>query len=545
MNVSRSIVALTTVSIFLVLAAAYWRLDVPGLSDEVAYIAMARYIADGTIYNMSFNPPYRFGGALLISPFYYAFGDSYTSYNFSILLSCLFIALLPFSLLLLAKQFGFRVGYKEFIAIAIVALLPNFFYHGSAAWAEAAFRFFFVIYILFAARFHNTGNPVNAVMCIVSGAVLYSLHQRAAFLVPLSLVLILYVCMAKAMRWYVYFGLLVLAVLSIWSVVSVHEHFIDVFWPGRADDAGTASQMLRRIFSEDGPRKLIGVSFGHLWSQLASTYGLWGAGVICALVQIFSRDRMGAIYMLILASTASIFAASAAQMILLHRIDHAVFARYNDGASPVLVALGLLFILRESQRRVRNAVSLSAGAAILSALAVGVLLAPEDFRRFTPSAMPAAMWIGLFADIQANLNPVLIAGTLLMTTLSGAFIAFGRGALVILAGVVLVVNSVVYTSAIAEHATRKDAMASRVDHYDKVPGTIYWDVSARFKFDLTFDQMLAVRQRMPTSNLSENDIPEGAGAVTLVGFSKDGYSCVSVIPGGVQLMLRGPGKPQC
>jgi len=116
---------------------------------------------------------------------------------------------------------------------------------------------------------------------------------------------------------------------------------------------------------------------------------------------------------------------------------------------------------------------------------------------------------------------------------------------VILASVVLVVNAAVYTSAIAEHATRKDAMASRVEHYDKVPGTIYWDVSARFKFDLTFDQMLAVRQRMPTSNLSENDIPEGAGAVTLVGFSKDGYSCVSVIPGGVQLMLRGPGKPQC
>lgn len=520
--------------------------DGPIVPDEIGYLAIANYILNSEILNVSAIPTYRFGQAILLLPSF-AFGDSQAeAYRIGSAISCIQAALVPIVLIGIAWKLGFEISKRAVIAAFVVTLFPNYFYHASLVWPEASFRLFFLAAIYFVAWAWESKQSKLWVLASLVVVWLYALHPRSLGVVPVAAVLVFVACSRGGVNKIVAGLSISILMAGVLLVNHFQQHFVDILWPGKGSDVSVIRTLIAMIFSGETILRVLSVSSGQAWALIVSSFGLYVVGLIYSAQLVISQPSLRPPIIFALGASAAIFIASVVQMAAyLTRIDHVIYGRYNDGANIFFVWLGLLYVLEAKPLRqvAYLVVGLAVGFGALTALfssgfPVATIIDPN---------VASLIWVGrLIHFSEITLDELLFIGTLS----TSAFIVSlwlmpskTRVALVIAA--ISVCSYYAYYAKEGWHRGRGSMVEANASSYLPYLGSLYWDISARYNDNVVFDQYMAVEDPIPWSDISVSHIPYGSATIVASDLKVHGYSCAAQLSHGLVLLVRGPAPTHC
>lgn len=523
-------------------------LDTPLISDEVAYIEIAKYFSFSHLPNLYSDPPYRFGQPLALSWIFSLTEDVSVFYKVSIFITVLESSIIPIILFLIAKWAGARTGVYTVICCIIVSTIPAHFYANSAMWPENSIRLMFVSIVLSYIVSWRRNNLIAIMAIAILSGMLPAFHSRFVFIPFISIVFLVFLGISGRYR-KARLAICILTIIALFYLVDIgNKTVLSALWPEWSGDVGTIRTFISRLESLDGLHRVAAVSFGQIWSQIVSSFGLWAIGIIYIFYHIYTKKENWVAYLFIVLMMATVFAASVMQMTVLGRVDHLVFSRYNDAVSPLINLLGILYVAQLIPRGISiKSEWLSAATGLLGTAAF--LLALEfSMKRFVLPGAPALLWTGWLAKIDESPLPVIFLGTVAGSLAFAVILSnLGKRTIISLLLVCVVASDFVIYSEIQSLADdRSQENVRRGNVYDIVDGEdIYWDKSVSRLFNLTFDQLVVVGKPMPSSDIVNNDIPYGTAAVVSPDFGKDGYRCIGVLSPQVKLIERRSGAGPC
>lgn len=334
---------------FVALAGTFFRTH-PTVPDEVGYIAVAKFLSAHDAPTMASASYYYFGYSLFILPAALFDGSSSSFFFAAMMVNSLAIALCIPVLLGIAKQAGYEISPKIICVSIVVAFWPSQFWQAYVAWSELLFRFFFLLLVLQAMRLAQNVNINNSIFFVLVVGALYAIHPRALPLLPVASVYFALCALNNDNKKADYPSLFVglIGIVAVFLIMKwAHWYVYSRVWESQVGDTGRLREMIQIALTPFGFKRMILVSLGQIWYQLASTLGLAAVGTLYLLWNFISGRSTsharcaGFIIVCILA----VFAASVGQMINPSRLDHVVYGRYVDGCTSILVFFGLLSLI--------------------------------------------------------------------------------------------------------------------------------------------------------------------------------------------------------
>jgi hypothetical protein len=355
------LLALTT----LVTAGRFWfssnRTMIHIAIDEPAQLAMARWLAGGTRWNLFDHSTWRPGMATLLTPLYWFTDDTTTLMRGGLLIGAVLGGVGAVLLARIACRITTMSPLACVVTAAVVALAPSSLAATSYIWAESLVTVTFLGALLLTIDTYDSGRIGSAIGAIVVSVLGFVAHGR---LLPfVALVAVVVVGRFALRREWRHAGLL--AVIAIgWTVIG-HTYTTWIFnhvWddPGSSNTVGSITTRLPRV--TDNAQSLVGQS----WYQFVATAGLAAAGVGVAIVAAVRRDAHRAPLTprnarILLTYTLPLVAVSVIFMSGRTRADQRIYGRYNDAIMWPLIIVGVAWLL--SLRHAVRPVRLVAGVA--------------------------------------------------------------------------------------------------------------------------------------------------------------------------------------
>ena len=266
-----------------------------------------------------------------------------------------------------------------FVAAVAGACVPAVVLQVPRAWSELAFTLAFAIWSALLLRFSRIGPVRGGVPLAVSAALLVSLHRRATAVVLVTAAVLVVAALLEGARradhgrrpgeviarapWapvalaLAVGGVVLAGALAIDAVV-VDQLYQGVTSGSRLDKIDNLTSMIW------GPTLL-----GHVWTMLATTFGLVGVGLVS--LAWLARERRHELWavslgvaVLGLLATSVIFLAAGS------RADQVVYERYVAPTTPVLVAVAVACLAARL-----GPVRAAAGASVAVLAGTGAVLA--------------------------------------------------------------------------------------------------------------------------------------------------------------------------
>lgn len=540
---SRLLVLVATAAVFLVYAASTWVRTLPMIApDELGFISQAQLLAGVPAVNMGSEPYYHFGYSLLLVPVWWVTQDPLLAYKGFMLINAVLAALLVPLLVAIGDTFGFRRSPGLVLAAALVAIWPSSFFVSHFAWSDALFRLVFAANVWALTRVAHRPQLGWAILFAASAAALFAVHPKALLILALAPAALIMLRVIRVLDTRTLIAALVVFVVLVTGEMLAMDALHAALWH---NDAYSAQQtLLGRIMRPEALFTGLIVVLGQLWYQLAASLGLAVLGVWFVIRYALARHppvmRLAAGYTL--AAALAVALASVIQMLEPLRVDHIAYGRYIDGASVVLVWLGLCWLVfgeRGQGQRIAGVVV----AAII--LAGGLVLAAQNMMAGLESAHPENVaglgWIfhtsstpWQFFSITSMLL-VVPAGLLLLTR------RFGQ--LAVVAGFVVVASAFVHLHT-AQHARAQleylseDAGAIRAQNL----APLYWTDAVRQKSLWSYHLQYTLGTSFKDLDVA---LPQGAGLVSLEA-GADGLACAVALPQELFLLANPPdAKPGC
>ncbi|RJT42014.1 hypothetical protein D3227_04875 [Mesorhizobium waimense] len=541
-QVGFSRIAAAGVVLFVILVYATSDGTVPVLPDEVGYLAIAKYLATGEALNLSTLANYSFGHAVLLTPAFWVTSDVATVYRIGVVVSCLATAMVPVVLIGIAEKIGQPRSLFLVACSFLVAVFPAYSYHNAVVWSDATFRLAFLLTVFAFTSAWVAGRPWRWVLFGAMVIILYAIHPRALGIVPVAFVALVVARAMQKATW-TEVGASAAAMLLLWfGVDAANNHFEIAIWGRDLSQSGRIAGFLQALMTPYGFKSAVAVSIGQLWSLIASSLGFFVVGLLACWQMVQSRPAVRPMILFSVAAMLAITAASVMQMMTPGRIDHVIYGRYVDGASTVIVWLGLVWLgQREKQA---SAIVLVIGSVLVTAV---IVLKPFIHAPLAPVVAPTIsglLWVD-FTGPGIHLAPLLTIiamGSLMAVAVSSSSLALSSRpwtALAVVAVAVIGASSCALLSAKRAHTVRANYVKATAAIYAKANGRpIHWDVSDAGDGETTIDQFSAASETMPPSDIAATDIPIGDAAVVPDGFQKAGYSLLGDLPNATKLIVR-------
>ena len=302
----------------------------------------------------------------------------------------------------------------------------------------------------------------------------------------------------------------------------------------------TERAMLARLLRPEALLTGLAVLLGQLWYQLTASLGLAAIGIWYVLRYVGRPGapalRWAVGYVLVAALAVGL--ASVAQMLDPQRVDHVAYGRYIDGASVLLVWLGLCWLLFGERGKGQRVAGLAAigivvlGGAVLAALPTVAALMPAH-----PENVAGIGWTFLTGS-----TPLQFFGinALLFAALAGLLLLLGQAGRLALVAVFVLGSTVVISTYLAVQSRAQlqylsaDAAAIRGTGL----ATLYWTDEVRDRKLWSYHLQYTLGA---TFIAREATLPAGAGLVSAER-DTDGLVCAVALSNGLYV-LAGPPHP--
>lgn len=365
---SPRLVLVAALALFFIYAASGWVRTLPMIApDELGFISQAQLLAGVPAVNMGSEPYYHFGYSLLLVPVWWITQDPLLAYKGVMLINAVLAALLVPLLVGIGASLGFRRSPMLVLAAALLALWPSNFLVSHFAWSDALFRVVFAANIWAALRLAQRPGSGWAVLFAATAAALFAVHPKALLVLVLAPLLLVALRLLRVVD-----TRTTIVALAVFAAAAVAEMLAmgalhAALW--NADAYSAQETLLGRLLRPEALLTGLIVVLGQLWYQMAASLGLAALGgwfaVRYALGTHQSAMRLVVTYLLI--ATLAVALASVVQMLQPLRVDHVAYGRYIDGASVVLLWLGLCWLLFGASGEGQRA----AGAVALGIIALG------------------------------------------------------------------------------------------------------------------------------------------------------------------------------
>ncbi|TPI39318.1 hypothetical protein FJW07_14165 [Mesorhizobium sp. B3-1-9] len=535
-------IAVFSIALFVFLRYVTESAAVPIVPDEVGYLAIAKYLAIGQALNLAETSNYSFGHPLLLIPAFWFSRDASTIYQIGVAISCLATALVPLAMVGIATNSGLPRSLFLIASAFLVAVFPAYIYHSALVWSEATFRLAFLLVLLVFAWAWRSGKTWRWLLFAASVMALYAIHARALGVIPVAVVTLM---VARAMQKATWTGVFAAATLMAACWLGIHEinnHLEVAIWGGSVSESGKIGDFLGVLTTLPGLKSAVAVSLGQFWSLLASSLGFFGIGLYAGWQITKVNPTVRPLIAFATIALLAVGAASVLQMMQPSRIDHVIYGRYLDGASTIVVWLGLLWLGQHEKRA--GAVALNASLIAVSALAT---LKPFIHAPLSPVVTPnisGLLWIDNtgIAIGTASLLTIMVMGSLVALAVSSSALAMSSRPWLALCSVATIAAA---TSASAlwqqdqAHMGRAGYVQISTAAYAKAAGRpVHWDVSAASNGNTMIDQFAAASGAMQPSNIAEEDIPIDDAAVVADTFEKNGYALLGDLPDETKLVVK-------
>ncbi len=334
--------------------------------DEPAQLAMARWLAGGTRWNLFDHSTWRPGMATVLAPLFWFTDDTTTLMRGGLLIGAAFGGVGAVLLARLASRITTMSPVACVFAAGVVALAPSSLAATSYVWAESLVTVTFLGALRLTIDTYDTGRLGSGIGAIVVSVLGFVSHGRLLPYVALvSLVVVGRFVARREWR-----HALVLTVVAIGWTALGHLYTAWVFtnvWddPGSSNTIGSITKRLPRL--ADNAQSVV----GQTWYQFVATAGLAAVGLGVA-ASAAARRRANAPLVasrnarIVLAYTLPLVGVSMIFMSGRTRADHRIYGRYNDAIVWPLIIIGVAWLL--SLRHAVRPARLAAGVTVIAGL---------------------------------------------------------------------------------------------------------------------------------------------------------------------------------
>lgn len=323
------------------------------VADEPGQLAMARWLAGETRWNMFDHSTWRPGYSLLLAPTFWLTDTGEEVVRAALTVNAVLagVSAMVLTRLLVRWTSGWSTGADDPVlgpwacaAIAsAVAVAPAAIAASAYTWAEAMVTCTFLVTVWWVQRFADTGRLAHALTATLAAGVSMTTHGRSLTVLP-TVVAVVAGTLAVRRRWpaaaaVVGYGVL-LGVASLALTARVHSAVWD-----DPSEINTPGSVIERL---DAPVALAESFVGQAWYQLVASAGLVGVGaavVLASLVRPADRlDRRSAAVLIVL--TTPLVLTSVTFMSDRDRSDQLVYGRYVDAVIWPVAAIGAAALVR-------------------------------------------------------------------------------------------------------------------------------------------------------------------------------------------------------
>jgi hypothetical protein len=367
-------------------------LAVPGggpilTEDALGYMGNARWLAGISEPDFRGAHFYSFGYSLVVAPIY-RLGLSASEVVVAVqVLNAAFATAVALPLAALVARVRPTLGPRAKWAGLAASLAPPLLLQPAFLWPETLLPLLFALWALVVWRAVHVPGRGDAVVAAVLAVALLAVHDRTVAVVAATAVYLVGLAVVRRRhRWRVVETLVAVAVLvgGVVAVRALAARMVEVLWRGTdPTNAERAGRMIDRL----GPAHWadhLEYGTGQIWYLAASTAGLVVVGAVVAVVgatAVVRRRPVGARrdglpWLAVVLGTAGVLAAGVV-FTRGERVDQLVYGRYNEVWSPVLLALGLAWLVSRTWR-VKAAVAAGALPALVGLGWALTALVPVD-----------------------------------------------------------------------------------------------------------------------------------------------------------------------
>lgn len=340
------------ISAVLLVALNQYRNGPATLADELGYLGVARWIAGvAPLPNMFTASFYHFGYSFFIAPAFWLGGNPVDSYRWVMVINCLLAATVAPLSYLFAKK-ALLVEHRRAVLLAALAMLyPAIAVQTNFAWSENVIPPLLLCWVIVLILAAERPTYVRMAGLGLLPAMLFFVHPR---MLGIEIVTLLYLMAAASLRRGYrtrYIFALVILILGHMLVADALSYVRHIAYEGNHGNVSGFFHDLRALYAT-GMRLPAAVAGEVIYLSYGSEC-LVVLGILTLVLTAFRQSKTlrkqdshiaawilnpGVIF---LAGIASIFAASAVAMSSGSRVDHWLYGRYVDAASPMLLMAGV------------------------------------------------------------------------------------------------------------------------------------------------------------------------------------------------------------
>ncbi|OEO28440.1 hypothetical protein VW23_004795 [Devosia insulae DS-56] len=532
-----------TLAVFAIYAASTWMRTLPVISqDELGFIAQSQLLAGVPAVNMGSAPYYHFGYSLLLTPVWWVTRDPLLAYKGFMLINAALAALLVPLLVGIAAALGYRRNLAMVAAAAVVALWPSYFFVAHYAWSEALFRLVFATHVWALLRLVQRPRIGWATLFATSAAALYAVHPKALLILLLAPVALVVLRVMRALDTRALLVAVLAFVLAAAGALLAMDALRGALW--HAGGHSTATALLARLLNPEALLTGLAVMLGQVWYQLAASLGLAALGIWFVL-RVATGGSAPALRLAtgyVLAAVLVVGLASVAQMLDPQRVDHVAYGRYVDGASLVLIWLGLCWLtFGERGEGQRIAGWIAVGTILAAGVVLTMLPIVAGLEPAHPNNVAGIGWI-----FRIGSTPLQFFGvnSLFVAVATGLLLVLNRAGQIALAAVFAIGSGAIISAFTAHQAQEQLAFlsADAAVIRSEAPVSLYWTDAVRDHNLWSYH----LQYTLATSFLdADGPLPAGAGLISHEP-AAEGLACAARLPSGLFLLTNPTdAEPRC
>ena len=331
--------------------------------DEYSYWAYAAKLGGYDWSEVtSLGSFYAWGYSLLLFPLFVVFRNALTAYRVALAVNFLMIGGAYAILCSILKRMDAAGGEDITVCAAVAMFYPPLLFYAQTTMAETLLAFGYLAFTLLFVKCLQDSGPLRISLFLAVGVYLYLVHMRAIGIVTAGIGLLLYTEIRYRKNHRKAIGIMLLSLALIFAIHVLQERISAVFYRNINDSLYRINTLegqlekIKYIFSVQGLIAFINGFCGKLLYLGISSFGIAcvGIAVLCrecryALKKEASFAPHSILCAFILLSTLSQVLISTVYNVMPDSYDSVTYGRYQDYITPLLIAVGLIEILRNAK----------------------------------------------------------------------------------------------------------------------------------------------------------------------------------------------------